>query len=85
MSDSQIDPDQFTRAGSITKDYYRDVYPTIDPTQSELSQTDKVTIVTGAGKGIGRVRINSVPLRKEARLTFTILHRPLHELTHSPG
>ncbi|OGM48959.1 oxidoreductase [Aspergillus bombycis] len=54
MSDSQIDPDQFTRAGSITKDYYRDVYPTIDPTRSELSQTGKVTIVTGAGKGIGR-------------------------------
>ncbi|KAE8397777.1 hypothetical protein BDV37DRAFT_48407 [Aspergillus pseudonomiae] len=54
MSDSQIDPDQFTRAGSITKDYYRDVYPTIDPTRSDLSQAGKVTIVTGAGKGIGR-------------------------------
>ncbi|KAE8414537.1 NAD(P)-binding protein [Aspergillus pseudocaelatus] len=54
MSDSQIDPDQFTRAGSITKGYYRDVHPTIDPTRSELSQTGKVTIVTGAGKGIGR-------------------------------
>ncbi|GMG37085.1 unnamed protein product [Aspergillus oryzae] len=62
MSDSQIDPDQFTRAGSITKDYYRDVYPTIDPTQSELSQTDKVTIVTGAGKGIGRSGVKGLVL-----------------------
>ncbi|GKZ32056.1 hypothetical protein AbraIFM66950_001165 [Aspergillus brasiliensis] len=54
MSDSQIDPDQFTRAGSITQKYYRDVYPTIDPSRPELSQKDKVIIVTGAGKGIGR-------------------------------
>lgn len=55
MSDSQIDPDQFTRLGCISQDYYRDVYPTIDPSQPELSQTGKITIVTGAGKGIGRV------------------------------
>ncbi|KAJ5758751.1 hypothetical protein N7520_005907 [Penicillium odoratum] len=54
MSDSPIDPDQFTRGGSITKTYYRDVYPAIEPTKPEFSQTDKVTIITGAGKGIGR-------------------------------
>ncbi|KAJ5372041.1 oxidoreductase short chain dehydrogenase/reductase family [Penicillium concentricum] len=53
MSDS-IDADQFTRMGSITKTYYRDVYPAIEPTKSEFSQTGKVTIITGAGKGIGR-------------------------------
>ncbi|KAL3467876.1 hypothetical protein BJX64DRAFT_247632 [Aspergillus heterothallicus] len=54
MSDSAVDPDQFTRQGSITKTYYRDVYPAIEPSKPELSQTGKVTIVTGAGKGIGR-------------------------------
>ncbi|GLA16925.1 hypothetical protein AnigIFM62618_004030 [Aspergillus niger] len=54
MSDSQVDPDQFTRAGCITQKYYRDVYSTIDPSRPELSQKDRVTIVTGAGKGIGR-------------------------------
>ncbi|RAH54523.1 short-chain dehydrogenase [Aspergillus piperis CBS 112811] len=42
MSGSQVDPDQFTRAGCITRKYYRDVYPTIDPSQPELSQKDKM-------------------------------------------
>jgi hypothetical protein len=56
MSDSAVDPDQFTRQGSITKTYYRDVYSAIEPSKPEFSQAGKVTIVTGAGKGIGRVR-----------------------------
>lgn len=56
MSDSPIDPDQFTRAGSITKTYYRDVYPAIEPSKPEFAQADKVSIITGAGSGIGRVR-----------------------------
>jgi hypothetical protein len=59
MSDAAFDPDQFTKAGAITKSYYRDVYPTIDPTKPELSLAGKVTVVTGAGKGIGRVRNDS--------------------------
>ncbi|QKX61766.1 uncharacterized protein TRUGW13939_08922 [Talaromyces rugulosus] len=54
MSVSQVDPDQYTRAGSITKAYFRDVYSAIEPTKSDLSQQGKVAIVTGAGKGIGR-------------------------------
>ncbi|KAJ5556159.1 oxidoreductase short chain dehydrogenase/reductase family [Penicillium frequentans] len=54
MSDSPIDPDQFTRAGSITKTYYRDVYPAIEPSKPEFSQAGKVSIITGAGSGIGR-------------------------------
>jgi hypothetical protein len=56
MTVSQVDPDQYTRAGSITKDYFRDVYPAIEPTKLDLSQQGKVAIVTGAGKGIGRVQ-----------------------------
>ncbi|KAJ5736340.1 oxidoreductase short chain dehydrogenase/reductase family [Penicillium malachiteum] len=54
MSDCPIDPDQFTREGSITKTYYRDVYSAIEPSKPEFSQADKVTIITGAGNGIGR-------------------------------
>ncbi|KAL4936179.1 hypothetical protein BDV06DRAFT_228132 [Aspergillus oleicola] len=54
MSDSSIDCDHYTRAGSITKSYYRDVYPAIDPSRAELSLKGTVTIITGAGRGIGR-------------------------------
>ncbi|KAI1371038.1 oxidoreductase [Hypoxylon crocopeplum] len=53
MADNTFDPDLYTRAGVITKSYYRDVYSTIDPARTELSQAGKVTIVTGAGRGIG--------------------------------
>ncbi|KAF2964965.1 hypothetical protein GQX73_g8622 [Xylaria multiplex] len=53
MSDQPFDPDVYTKARVITKSYYRDVYPAVDPTRSDLSQAGKVTIVTGAGRGIG--------------------------------
>ncbi|KAI0465507.1 hypothetical protein F4859DRAFT_528815 [Xylaria cf. heliscus] len=53
MTEEPFDPDVYTKAGVITKSYYRDVYPAVDPTRPELSQTGKVTIVTGAGRGIG--------------------------------
>ncbi|KAI0436300.1 hypothetical protein F4803DRAFT_572730 [Xylaria telfairii] len=53
MAAQPFDPDIYTKAGVITKSYYRDVYPAVDPTRPELCQTGKVTIVTGAGRGIG--------------------------------
>ncbi|KAL7622415.1 hypothetical protein AAE478_007920 [Parahypoxylon ruwenzoriense] len=53
MADNTIDPDLYTKAGVITKSYFRDVYPAVDPSRADLSQAGKVTIVTGAGKGIG--------------------------------
>ncbi|KAI1746755.1 hypothetical protein F4782DRAFT_553028 [Xylaria castorea] len=53
MADQPFDPDVYTKAGVITKSYYRDVYPAVDPTRPDLSQAGKVTIVTGAGRGIG--------------------------------
>ncbi|KAI0449070.1 hypothetical protein F5B21DRAFT_520663 [Xylaria acuta] len=53
MADQPFDPDVYTKAGVITKSYYRDVYPAVDPTRPALSQAGKVTIVTGAGRGIG--------------------------------
>jgi hypothetical protein len=55
MSDQPFDPDVYTKAGVITKSYYRDVYPAVNPTRPDLSQAGKVTIVTGAGRGIGVV------------------------------
>jgi NAD(P)-dependent dehydrogenase (short-subunit alcohol dehydrogenase family) len=39
---------------SFTKTLHNDVYPLIDPTKSNLSQTSKVVLITGAGRGIGR-------------------------------
>jgi hypothetical protein len=52
---ADIDPDFYVKLGLFTKKYYRDVYPAIDPIRPELSQVGKVTIVTGAGRGLGRV------------------------------
>ncbi|KAL7941820.1 hypothetical protein V8C42DRAFT_355247 [Trichoderma barbatum] len=41
-------------AQAFTKELHRDVYPSIDPTNPALSQADKVVIITGASKGLGR-------------------------------
>lgn len=42
---------------AFTKTTYRDVYPSIDPTTNpDLSQAGKIIIITGASRGIGRVR-----------------------------
>lgn len=57
------DPDLITKMECFTKKYYRDTYPSIDPTQPELSQAGKVVIVTGASRGIGKqVRCIHMPL-----------------------
>jgi NAD(P)-dependent dehydrogenase (short-subunit alcohol dehydrogenase family) len=34
--------------------FHNDIYPSIDPTSSSLAQPEKVVLLTGAGKGIGR-------------------------------
>jgi hypothetical protein len=49
-------PHGFTVNGAFTSSVYRDVYPAVDPTRSELSQKGKVVLVTGASRGIGKVR-----------------------------
>jgi NAD(P)-dependent dehydrogenase (short-subunit alcohol dehydrogenase family) len=52
---SVFDPDVYTKAECITKSYFRDVYPAVDPSNTELSQAGKVVIVTGAARGLGVV------------------------------
>jgi len=37
----------------FTKHVYQDVYPSIDPSNPELSLAGRVVIVTGASRGIG--------------------------------
>jgi hypothetical protein len=54
---SAPDPDTHTKAGSITTSWFRDVYPAVNPKNDSVSQAGKVTIITGAGRGIGAVSI----------------------------
>jgi NAD(P)-dependent dehydrogenase (short-subunit alcohol dehydrogenase family) len=39
---------------NFTQTIHNDIYPTIDPTKSDLSQPRKVVLITGSGRGIGR-------------------------------
>lgn len=48
------DPDSFVKADAFTKETYRDLYPAINPTRPNLSQSGKVVIITGASRGLGR-------------------------------
>ncbi|KAF4228079.1 hypothetical protein CNMCM6805_002465 [Aspergillus fumigatiaffinis] len=50
----ELDPDTFVKADAFTKETYRDLYPAINPTRPNLSQSGKVVIITGASRGLGR-------------------------------
>lgn len=52
-------PDSLNNTYQFTSKLEHDVYPSIDPTNLALSQEGKVVLITGAGRGIGRVRLNS--------------------------
>lgn len=39
---------------NFTPTIHHDIYPSINPTQTDLSQPDKVVLITGAGRGVGR-------------------------------
>ena len=50
----KLPSDFFVTANQFTENVYRDVYPAIDPSSEALSQAEKVIIVTGASRGIGK-------------------------------
>ena len=54
---ADVDPDAFTRRYQLTKSMHRDVYPAVDPSNSDLSALGKVVVITGAGGTIGGVSI----------------------------
>ncbi|KAF2001536.1 NAD(P)-binding protein [Amniculicola lignicola CBS 123094] len=47
------DPDALTSPFALTKNYYRDVYPAVNPTNSKNSAKGKSVLITGGGRGIG--------------------------------
>lgn len=59
-----VDPDAYTKAECITKSYFRDVYPAVDPSNKELAQAGKVCIITGGGRGLGVVSSKCSPIRR---------------------
>ncbi|CEN62070.1 hypothetical protein ASPCAL08709 [Aspergillus calidoustus] len=48
------DPNLFVKAMAFTKTAHRDIYPAVQPTRPELSQSGKVIVITGATRGLGR-------------------------------
>ncbi|KAH7094405.1 hypothetical protein FB567DRAFT_2653 [Paraphoma chrysanthemicola] len=48
-----MDPNAFTTPFQLTKSMRRDIYPAIDPKNSELGAAGKVVLITGATGGIG--------------------------------
>ncbi|KAK4118200.1 NAD(P)-binding protein [Parathielavia appendiculata] len=49
--------DYFVTSLQFTKHVYQDVYPSIDPSNPELSLVGKVAIITGASRGMGAMGI----------------------------
>ncbi len=47
--------DMFVKQAQFTKTVYRDVYPTIDPTNPANSMAGKIIVITGPSKGLGRI------------------------------
>ena len=54
------DPDMIVKLQQFTKTYHRDVYPAIDAKNQSLSAAGKTVMITGGGKGIGKVRVVSL-------------------------
>ena len=52
------DSSAYTKPFQLTKSMTRDVYPAIDPKNPKNKASGKVIIITGAGGGIGYVRLS---------------------------
>ncbi|KAG7292168.1 hypothetical protein NEMBOFW57_002203 [Staphylotrichum longicolle] len=63
--------DHFVTSLQFTKHVYQDVYPSIDPSNPELSLAGKVVIITGASRGIGAKGI--APAFAQARAKGIVL------------
>lgn len=49
------DPDAIAKLQQFTKSYHRDVYPAIDARNPDISAAGKNVMITGGGRGIGKV------------------------------
>lgn len=56
-----MDENAFTAPFQLTKSMRRQIYPSIDPSNSALKATGKVVTITGAGGGLGGVSFPLVP------------------------
>jgi len=57
MADQAFDVNMFSSPFQLTKSMHRDLYPAISLTNPALSANGKVIIITGAGGGLGVVRV----------------------------
>ncbi|KAF7589010.1 hypothetical protein BBP40_004837, partial [Aspergillus hancockii] len=51
VGNSKEDDPFYARMDAFTDQTYRDMYPAIDPSRPELSQAEKVIVITGATRG----------------------------------
>lgn len=61
---AEIDPHENIKGTAFTHQCYTHVYPAIDPTLPEHSQTGKVIVITGASRGLGQ-EVGSHPMYQQ--------------------
>ncbi|KAL2807947.1 putative oxidoreductase [Aspergillus granulosus] len=76
------DRNLFAKAAAFTRKIHRDVYAAIDPTKSELSQTGKVVVITGATRGLGQLAFAASFARAKAK-AIVLLGRSMDALAET--
>jgi hypothetical protein len=72
-----MDLNAFTAPFQATKTLHRDVYPTIDPQNPNLSAKGKTILITGAAGGIGGARLHhTILIRTHANASCRKLREP---------